>query len=189
MLHFNELKITPDNKNLIIDVSVDIDKYFDNIYIDKVIIDNQDTYNTSGPSSNPIYIKTIEDSVKNTRLILTKQDLLDQYVQPIELDKSIFFVYIIAKGTPDPSTPCGLDSNQIVGVAINLCPFYQATIKYLYELENECQIPKHFIDMILKFIGLESSIKMGNFSQVIKYWNKFFSKINYSPSYICKCNG
>ena len=72
MLHFNELKITPDNKNLIIDVSVDTDKYFDNIEIDKVIIDNQDTYNISGPSSNPIYIKTIKDSVKNIRLILTK---------------------------------------------------------------------------------------------------------------------
>lgn len=247
MLHFNELKITPDNKYLIIDVSVDTDEYFNNIEIDKVIIDNQDTYSTSGPSSTPLYTYSIVQSkesptkelteqpteppinesigettninpeesieasnhnvdiesinsvttlntqettlIKNVRLILTKQDILDQYAQPVELDKSVFFVYVIAKGTPSPDTPCGLDNSQIVGVAINLCSFYKTAIKYLYELDNECQIPKHFIDMILKFIGLQASIKMGNFNQVIKYWNKFFSRINYSPSYSCKCNG
>lgn len=223
MLHFNELKITPDNKYLIIDVSVDTDEYFNNIEIDKIIIDNQDTYSASGPSSTPLYtystvqpeqpstkeptessnhdvniesinsvttLNTQETAlIKNVRLILTKQDILDQYAQPVELDKSVFFVYVTAKGTPSPDTPCGLDNSQIVGVAINLCPFYKASIKYLYELDNECQIPKHFIDMILKFIGLQASIKMCNFNQVIKYWNKFFSKINYSPSYNCKCNG
>ena len=223
MLHFNELKITPDNKYLIIDVSVDTDEYFNNIEIDKIIIDNQDTYSARGPSSTPLYtystvqpeqpstkeptessnhdvniesinsvttLNTQETAlIKNVRLILTKQDILDQYAQPVELDKSVFFVYVTAKGTPSPDTPCGLDNSQIVGVAINLCPFYKASIKYLYELDNECQIPKHFIDMILKFIGLQASIKMCNFNQVIKYWNKFFSKINYSPSYNCKCNG
>ena len=62
MLHFEELRITPDNKYLIIDVSVDKDEYFDNIVIDSIIIDTQDTYSISGPSSNPVYIFNVEQA-------------------------------------------------------------------------------------------------------------------------------
>ena len=220
MLHFEELRITPDNKYLIIDVSVDKDKYFNNIAIDSIIIDTQDTYSISGPSSNPVYTFNVEQvydltyslpeqcscnpikeaeegsycfttkqGVRSVRLILSSKDLLNKDMQPLDLGKNMFFVYAIATGTPDPSTPCGLDNSQILGTAVNLYPFYQASMKYLSELENECQIPKNFIDMILKFKGLQLSVKMKNYTQAIKYWNKFFSKINYQPSYTCKCNG
>ena len=44
MVQFNELRITPDNKELIIDVSVkDLDIYT-NVYLDYIMIDNQDTF-------------------------------------------------------------------------------------------------------------------------------------------------
>ena len=61
MVQFNELRITPDNKELIIDVSVkDLDIYT-NVYLDYIMIDNQDTFIEDGPSDNPIYTHTIED--------------------------------------------------------------------------------------------------------------------------------
>ena len=44
MVQFNELRITPDNRELIIDVSVkDLDIYT-NVYLDYIMIDNQDTF-------------------------------------------------------------------------------------------------------------------------------------------------
>ena len=55
MIIFNNIKITQDNKYLIIDAEIENSTYYKDMYIDSVIIDNQDTYIQNGPSSNPIY--------------------------------------------------------------------------------------------------------------------------------------
>ena len=85
MIHFNELRVTPDRKSLIIDVVVRNEKYFDNVYLDKIVIDNQDTYVDTGmPSSSPIYEHQIPmfkndgrttNRLKHIRLELTHLDL------------------------------------------------------------------------------------------------------------------
>lgn len=217
MLHFNELRISLDNKYLIIDVSVDSQNWYDKVVIDSIIIDNQDTYILNGPSSNPIYCYEVPyapnekvyslpedcncspvrveedgtycfiggiDSQKHVRLELPLSTL------GINPSKDMLFVYAIASGAPEASTPCGLDNNKIMGTVVNLYPFYQQTMCYLKELNNDCQIPKGFIDMILRFKALELCIRTGNYPQAIKYWNKFFAQkecqviINK-----CGCNG
>lgn len=216
MLHWNELRITPDNRYLIIDVSVDNDSYYDNIVLDSIIIDTQNTYVQNGPSSNPIYTFKAEDRYdltysvpedcncnpvlededksycftyggeqsKHIRLILNYTDL------NVSLSDNMFFVYAIATGTPAPDTPCGFDNSKIMGTVVNLYSFYQQTMCYIRELENDCQIPKGFINMILRLKALELSIRTGNYPQAIKYWNKFFlNQDNKVPTYNCGCNG
>ena len=44
MIQFNTLSINPEGTELIIDVSVKSSMYYENIYIDKIVIDTQDTY-------------------------------------------------------------------------------------------------------------------------------------------------
>ena len=215
MLQFNELRITPDNKHLIIDVSIQEDSYYNKVVIDSIVIDTQDTYVPNGPSNKPIFTykvnennldltySTPEDCCNpvledddnsycftyglennHTRLILNVSDL------KVSLDKTIFFVYAIASGTPSPNTPCGFDNSIIMQTVVNLYPFYQNTLCYLKELNNDCQVPKGFIDMILRLKALELSIRTGNYTQAIKYWNKFFSKVNTNiPINNCRCNG
>ena len=61
MLHFNELRITPDNRHLIIDVSVDKQDYFQDVILESIVIDTQDTYVPNGPSSNPVYTYNVEE--------------------------------------------------------------------------------------------------------------------------------
>ena len=39
MMQFNELRITPDKKHLIIDVQVQEMRYYENVYLDTIIID------------------------------------------------------------------------------------------------------------------------------------------------------
>ena len=56
MISFNELRITQDNRFLIIDVSVDSQSYFENVLLDSVIIDTQDTFVLNGPSNNPLFV-------------------------------------------------------------------------------------------------------------------------------------
>jgi hypothetical protein len=211
MIQFNELRITPDSQQLIIDASIDNSSYYDNVILDSIVIDTQDTYVANGPSSKPIYTykvdsydytySTPEDCScnpvlsdddnaycltqggKNIRLILNAKDL------GISLNDNMLFVYAIATGTPAPDTPCGMDNSVIMSTVVNLYPIYQESIKYIYELNCDCNIPRGFIDMILKYKAIELCIKTGNYTQAIKYWKKFLLGINSVTSYKCGCNG
>ena len=216
MISFNELRITQDNRFLIIDVSVDSQSYFENVLLDSVIIDTQDTFVLNGPSNNPLFVYNtagtydltysipeqcvctpvrVDDdksycltygtqAMKNVRLELNIQDL---GVSPCN---TMFFVYVRSTGTPSIDTPCGFDKDLIVGTVINLQPIYQQTLKYLKEVEYDCNIPKGFVDMILKLKAIELCVRTGNYPQAIKYWNKFFTKYNCNiPTSNCGCYG
>ena len=193
MLQFNELKITPDSKYLIIDVSVKEESYYENVTIDSIVIDTQDTYIFNGPSDKPIfkfdstnskiYYPNYElEGEKHVRLILSIKDLNT-------LPNNMFFVYAKAKGSPSPDTPCGMDNITIMNTVINLYPIYQSSICYLRELNNSCMIPKGFINMILKLKAVELCITTGDYPKAISYWKRFFmGKIKVS-TYNCGCNG
>ena len=216
MLHFNELRITQDNRFLIIDVSVDNQDYFDDVLLDSIVIDTQDTFVPNGPSDNPLYVYNVEDAydltyslpedcncnpvrededksycftygtnaMRNIRLELNIQDL------KVDPCTTMFFVYVMSKGTPAADTPCGFDKSKIIGTVINLQPIYKQTLKYLKEVECDCNIPKGFIDMILKLKAIELCVRTGNYPQAIKYWNKFFIKNKCkSPTPNCGCYG
>lgn len=216
MLTFNELRITPDGKYLIIDVSVSNESYYKDVIIDSIIIDTQNTYVATGPSNKPIYTYTLEDDGlvqvydqndncpildesesycfvedknnykrKNIRLLLSAQDL------QVSLKDTMFFVYAIASGTPAADTPCGMDNSITMGTVVDLYPMYGKTIQYLKELNNECSTPKGLTDMIFRIKALELSIKTGNYTQAINYWNKYFINLQNKTDYkslSCGCN-
>lgn len=212
MIQFNELRITPDSQYLIIDASIDNSSYYNNVVLDRIIIDTQDTYVANGPSSNPIYTHKIDydytystpedyscnpvlsdddkaycltyggEQSKHVRLIINAKDL------GISLNDNILFVYAIATGTPAPDTPCGMDNSVVMSTVVNLYPIYQESIKYLRELNCDCNIPREFINIILRYKAIELCIRTGNYIQAIKYWKKFLLGMNSVTSYNCRCN-
>lgn len=174
MIHFNELRIV--KNTLIIDVVVRNEEYFDNVYLDKIVIDNQDTYVDTGmPSSTPIYEYVIPtykkngntNKLKHIRLELTHLDLR----RPLT---DLFFVYIQTKGNPAPTTPCTLDHKTTLGTVVDMYPFYQKSILFLKELTKCCEVPQDFTDFMLRIKALELSIKTGNYIEAIKFYNRFF---------------
>lgn len=181
MVHFNELKITTDSKYLIIDVVIRNEWWFDNVYLDEIVIDNQDTFVDTGmPSSNPIYTHKIKptkkngtqaNNIKHIRLELTTLELR----RPLT---DLFFVYVKTKGTPatsiDDPLPCYLQKSYTMGTVFNMYPIYQVAINYLKTLGNCCNVPKDFIDLMLKVKAMELSVKTGNFIEAIKFFNYFF---------------
>ena len=217
MVEFKELRITPDGKKLIIDASVKDLQYYTDVYIDAVIIDTQDTYVANGPSVNPIFayevptnpntvyalpecngcgpVRTEEDNEvcftgieengeKRVRLEL------DSTALGVSLCDTLFFIYIITKGAPSADTPCGMDNQTTLGVVANLYPFYRAMVNYMKEVEDECKIPKNFIDTLLRFKALELSIRTGHYVQAVKYWNKFFKGVKSKTINTgCRCHG
>lgn len=201
MIHFNELRITSDGKYLIIDASVDSQDFYNDVLLDSVVIDTQDTYILNGPGSNPVYTYTVGDDYDLTYSIpgqcncnpvleeedrsycLTYGSYEKKNVRLVlqagdmnlgTLNDTMFFVYVIATGEPSADAPESTVSPQIMGTVTNLYPYCQSMMKSVKELVNECRIPKNFIDFSLRLKALELCIRTGNYPQAIVYWNKFF---------------
>ena len=213
MVQFNELRISPYNQCMIIDVSIIDSNLYDNVYIDSIIIDTQDTYTDNGPSSSPIYSLSIDEEIsgsliytttgdcvpvkesdtnqnclveaqeregeKHYRLVLTSQD--------INLNESIYFIYVTTKGIPDPSTPCTMDNQTTLGIIWNDKYIFNQFIPYIKELAKNCVIPKNFIDIILRYKAFELALESGNYVLAIDFWNKYFknTKVNKPSSWKC----
>lgn len=212
MVHFNDLRFSKDSKYLIIDAAIDSQNFYEDVLLDSIIIDNQDTFVSNGPSSNPIYTYKatdldkvyaipencncspvrVEDGsycfVEGTGTMKQVRLEIPLSLYGIDPYKDMLFVYVIASGTPSADTPCGLDNSKIMGTVVNLKYIYDNMLCYIRQIENECEIPKNFIDSILKYKALELSIRTGNYPLAIKYWNKYLSNSNPNISTIKTCN-
>ena len=187
MITFNELRVTKDNKYLIIDVSVRSQSYYNGVYIGSISIDTQDTYKDGGPSSSIIYTKDVDKESPNSkhyRLELGVGDFLPSLLN------NMFFVYVKAIGTPNPDTPCGMDSEYTIGVTFNPCSLYNAMMSYVRQVNNSCNTPKNFIDLFLQFKALEISVNTEHYMQAIEYYNAFIKDIKViNTTKTCDCYG
>lgn len=186
MVEFNKLIWSPITQTLTIDTIVSSLSYYTNVYIDKIVIDTQDTYKGIGPSSTPVFSYQF-DSTTNSK---TYQKVLSKSDMTLSSSSNIFFVYVITKGTPSSTTPCGMDNATSLGVTFDMSQIYGTTLSYLKELNGDYDIPKNFIDIILKYRALQVCINTKNYDTAILYWNSFFRTLSYpSTTLIGCCNG
>ena len=135
MIRFNELKI--EDNYIIIDVQIEEDEYFKDMYIDSIVIDTQDTFIANGPSNKAIYTKTFnseeDTSYENNPCITTKMEenvffsnnnRVRIYISAkdlnVDIHKTMFFVYAIAGGTPAADTPCRWDENKALHTLVDV---------------------------------------------------------------------
>lgn len=182
MVQFNELRIIPNGTRLIIDVSVRDLEYYTNVYLDSIIVDTQDTYLDSGPSSTPVYSKKIEGDVKSFRVEIGKGDLLPA------LDNNMFIVYVKTKGIPSADTPCGMDNEYTIGVTLWLCPMYDYMMGYVREVERKCVVPRNFINAFLRYKAFMVAINTNNYIQAIDYYNRYIRHMKKSEVKIDNCS-
>lgn len=181
MIVFEQCKINPEGNKLIIEAVVENYRYFDDVYISSITVDNNNNYSAAGPVNNPVF----EGKEKRVRLCLSAKDL-----NLSTLDDNIFIVYARATGIPSPDTPCGMDNEFTMAIALNLRPIYNMAMGYIKELDSSCNIPKGFIDAILRIKALKLALKTGNYPVAFKYWDKLFkNKISVIPTKHCGCNG
>lgn len=206
MVIFDDLYINEAGDKLIINAHMDEAEWFEDMYISELIIDTQNTYLSSNtPSSSPIYSKLFTnvydilegEDIKgldkkelnkyNTRrisLILDKRD----FGNIPDFSKNIYFVYIKVGGIPKPDTPCGKDQINHLGVSYYKKPILASLIGDISGFTKDCGTPSRvLIDSILKFKSLETSIKVGAFSNAIRFWNKFYKDKNNPVGKGCGC--
>lgn len=216
MIIINQCRIDPDLNKLVIEATVDSLDYYNNIFIESLRIDTEETYNQYGPSGNYVYEKdfTSDDVMVGTESscgsLKTDSDckcgnVFSPYVNGVkhiylmlspkdinvsDFNNHIFFVYLKANGIVSGMCPCGMDNEWTMGIAYNLRPIYNRSMVYIKELDNSCTIPKGFIDMILRIKAFEYSLKTGNTITAFKQWDKLIkTESSVRPAKNCGCNG
>lgn len=194
MLQFNELRITPDNKCLIIDVQVEDLAYFKNVKIDSILIDTQDTWVYSGPSDKAVLLysqdspalSVVDNEGKHVR-IEAEQPLI------VPAENNMYFVYVVADISNAPESmqaPCDCNKDTIIGTAVNVHSFRSLFMKGIKEIENSCEMPVTLVNAYLRQQAVEACLKTGNYPLAIKYWKMFFQNINQTVmTKTCNCNG
>lgn len=178
MTQINELRVTPDSKHLIIDVQIQEMDYYENVYLDTITIDTQDTYNVTGPVKPIMTIPC--DNSKHVR----------QFIDIDSIANNLFFVTITTTGEAADDTPCGMSETYTVGVTYDRYPMYLRGMQFLKQLGDNCEVPKDFIDYILQNKAFELSLLTGNNLKAIDYWNLFFNeKEKTAVSSKCGCHG
>ena len=184
MVKFNQLFVTPSNKGIYIDISVLTDMpYFDNVYLDEIIIDTQETFKASGPSASPVCRIQIGDNKKDHKCFINANQIIT------DMEGKIFFVYVKTKGDPRSDTPCGLDCRYTLGACADLCKVYRNNMLSLKEIKDTCTVSKDFINFILLYKAFEMSFRMRDFQLAINYWNELNGKITQFEAKKCACNG
>lgn len=194
MIIFDRLQISDNGKWLYLDAHVNKASYFDNIFINKVIIQTQEQVSETDPCTpgdQYIYQMTAEDNTKELHLALnanTDFDITDK-----TLSNKLLFVYIVCKGTPDACTPCRLDEMTTLGVTFDDALLYQNIMQFTKELADTCTISKGFIDMILLWNGFKAAINTEHYLPAIDFWKKMFyghhGMNGLSNSKPCGCHG
>lgn len=204
MIIFDQLRISDDGKRMYINAHVNKADYFNDIYIDSIVIQTADKVSETDPglpTSDYVYIKKAEENAKELNLVLEASDLSRSWeTDPKaiafnrgDMSKTLFFVYIKCKGTPGSCTPCRLDEETTLGVVFDENVLHQKVMDYTKELVADCSVPSAFIDFILLWNAFKSAIETEHYIPAIKFFNMMFEEVGKSCQSrtikTCGCNG
>ena len=192
MVLFDQLRISDNGKYLYINVHVNKADYFDNVFIDKLIIKTSEQVSEADPLSTQdacIYQYVVQDdTTKELNLVLKASSDFDTAYNTMS-DK-LLFVYVVCKGVPDPCTPCRLDEMTTLGVTFDYSVLYQKVMQMTKQLADSCNIPSAFIDLILLWNGFKAAVETEHYIDAIDYYDKMFrGNINEFKTSGCGCHG
>lgn len=179
MIQFTKILLSEDNKNLIIKAKIEESSYFENVYLDSIIIDDVKSYDTDAH----VFAGILEDNFKEYEWVIPVNNILTS------LTNNMLFIKIKSKGVPSFDCPCNSDINEIIGVFADVCSILNNINLYSKELNKDCQLPKGFIDYLLLFKALEYALKSCNYDKAIKYWKKLQNTQSLKIVNKCGCNG
>lgn len=181
MIQFNELRITPDAKYLIIEAEVKSDSYFDNIYINSIKVNKiKDIYSNEDSkiqifedtdiinSDKAVNIELKEEKVRKVRYII------DNNILPPNDRLRNAFISVTIETSGTSSAPAGYANPEVTASVVDLYPFYIKTLLNIKVLDSLCSNSDELVDCILKFKALELAFKTGNANLAKQYWFKYF---------------
>lgn len=176
MILFDQLRVSDDGKRMYISIHVNRASYFDDIYLDEIVITTADKVLETSPtipSEDYIYKKVFDNGMKEADIVLLPTDFNEHFTKS-NFSSDLFFVYVKVKGTPDPCTPCRLDEEVTLGVTFDESLLYQQVMQFTKSLAEDCNIPVGFTDFILKWNAFKAAVETEHYIPAINYYQQLF---------------
>lgn len=189
MVRFNDLKISSDGSCFTVNVSVDSASYYVKRYITGIYIDSDSTFNNStNPSDKAVFISLEESPQKSFKKTFSVGEL-SGILTSKNFKDHMMYVFVELDGPITGDAPCNSDSDLFLGIAVDWNGIYHRSLDFMKQVTKDCcNIPKEFIDYILRYKALELALKTGHYMVAKNIWDKFFSKRRKTISSICGCN-
>ena len=193
MIQFNDLKFLT-SKTLRINAEVIDLEYYNNVYIQSIIIDTEDTVQETGPSDNAPFVLNLTGQPRSINTTIDVSSL-------VEGSPKMLFVYIRCAGVPTTDTPCGLDNQDTMQIVIDYQQVYNIALKLAKCVtkcgcvDGACAIDTNFANFALQYFRMEEGIKNGNWSDAYDAYcwlTRKAGNIKYKESNTsrrCSCNG
>ena len=194
MIIFDQLRISDDGQRMYINLHVNKADYFENIYLDELVIVAANKVSETSPhlpSEDYIYKKVFNGEQKEADLVLQPVDFNEGFAKS-NFSSDLFFVYVKCKGTPDPCVPCRLDEEITLGVTFDENILYQQVMDYTKQLASDCEVPVGFADFILQWNAFKASVETEHYIPAIKFWQQLFGNTGSQSASItrnCGCHG
>jgi hypothetical protein len=192
---FDQLRVSDDGKRMYISIHVNRASYFDDIYLDEIVITTADKVLETSPtipSEDYIYKKVFDNGMKEADIVLLPTDFNEHFTKS-NFSSDLFFVYVKVKGTPDPCTPCRLDEEVTLGVTFDESLLYQQVMQFTKSLAEDCNIPVGFTDFILKWNAFKAAVETEHYIPAINYYQQLFDNTvgisTKGTSKPCGCHG
>lgn len=202
MVIFNELRLSSDKSNLIVDCFIEGLAIYNDMWIKSVYIEYYKNALASGdPSENAIQVYNNEDEITTikavrTCLSYTSSQVADKFGIKT-FDDGLFYVIVDCGGTPaaDTSTyPCGYDETRTTGVILDWQHIYEYGMQYISQVAHDCANPCMDMAGLDNFIITWNTLKLAvstcDFTLVEKVYMKFLRYAGIGTGYIssgCGC--
>lgn len=130
-------------------------------------------------------------NVKEIHLELNPLQLNERFTAK-DFSQNLFFVYVVAEGTPSSDTPCGMDSIITTGVTYDKGSIASKAMCFVKTLADTCVVPCEFIDYILGKEALDMAIKTRHYLTAVAWYRQLKNEVcgNSVPvSKGCNCKG
>jgi len=189
------------NGELNIKISVEDNDYYNNTFLRRIVITTTDslgdgktmpTYShDSGADNSDIIVDTESSSYvlgKKTAEI-TNSSMYIRQSPTLFKDKALVVWVLCDYKVGSAIPPCGGDEELNVAILYDKCPIINEIVKTSKFVDKPCEIPKSFIDALLRYEAFKYAILAKDWTRVTKYWNKFYSKIGKKITTNCGCHG
>lgn len=174
MINFKNCLVT--ENSIYIDVRIKPHVFFENCYINRVVINDVSNFHNTGPNIDNCVYDSGELSGDNKEFRhFISPGLFKKRVKCIS--DNIYFIYVQTKGLPSIDTPCGHDVEWYSIAIIDYKYIYDRSLSYIRELiDCRCSKPRHFVDFILRFKAFEMCLISKEWERAIEYFKKYFSR-------------
>lgn len=191
MVIFNELRISEDKKYLTIDVEIERLGIYSDMYIKSVYLEYYKNAETIGvPSSKALVVfdkDPNEDGEQAMRFCVSDEDLPDN-MGIATFDKGLFFVTVVCDGDLPASAAllaCGTDNTIDTAIVLDWQRVYERGMQYVAKLNsrcfNNCDDVPGFKNFILMWNALMLAVRMCDYGQIGKAWERFLKIYSNRP--------